>query len=368
MTASTAGYKDTAQSETLPAGLPRVLIVMIDRHLGNLVISLPVIDRLASYFRGAVDVLVDERYACLVRRLRSGARILGYPEQGAKRRTPLANLRPGIVALRAGLRRYSCVIDVGGGTRSATLTLLSLSRRRVGLRDGRMSWVYSRRTDAAEAVHYFDRYARFLRFIGVDGKPSPLNLSAPREARAEIDRTLDRLGRDPGKPLAVFHVGAGDRQRIYPPQQFAAAADLLVRRFGAQVCVIGLPSERDLADTFLAAMTRRRGAFALSIPLDQLLALYERSSVLISNEGGPTHLAAMTDLPIVTLFGPSREDRWKPIRGKDVTILRGAVCDPGCRRSRCIADLKCLMGITPQDIAAAAEPYLMSRQVLSASA
>ena len=107
-----------------------------------------------------------------------------------------------------------------------------------------------------------------------------------------------------------------------------------------------------------AAMRRPDHATCLRLSLTRLVALFDRAAVLVSNESGPTHLSTTTDVPIVTIFGPAKESRWRPVRDRDVTVLRGADCDPACRWQSCAAGLRCLLATTSDDVLDAARPYL----------
>ena len=70
------------------------------------------------------------------------------------------------------------------------------------------------------------------------------------------------------------------------------------------------------------------------------------------------HLAAMTDLPIVAIFGPTPEARWTPVRSDNVSTIRGSACDPTCGQRVCTANSRCMMELSLDDILAAVEPYL----------
>ena len=70
------------------------------------------------------------------------------------------------------------------------------------------------------------------------------------------------------------------------------------------------------------------------------------------------HLAAMTNLPIVGIFGPTPEARWLPVRSDNVTAIRGAACDPACCHRLCHADSRCMMELSVDVILAAANVYL----------
>lgn len=354
---SNAGPR-TEHVTILPPEQRNVLVVMIDHHMGNFVISLPVVHRLLSHFHEPPDLLVDERYLALARTLPRVGRVLGYPGQGRRRRGIVGNLRP--MALMAGLalRRYRAVIDVSGGQRAAILSAATLARRRLGLDDSKCSSLYTDRTPTAGAVHAFDRYCRVLAAIGQERRPPLLRLRASKEAHVALQARLRENALPDGAPLAVIHPSAGRPNRRWPAERFAAVADEMAQQRGMSVCIIGAPGERELMDEVRGGMRSAASARCLVLPLDQLLALLERAAIVLSNESGPTHLAAMTEVPIVTLFGPSKEEVWRPIREDNTRVLRGATCDTRCGKRRCFADRRCLLSLEAREMAEAAHQLL----------
>ena len=71
---------------------------------------------------------------------------------------------------------------------------------------------------------------------------------------------------------------------------------------------------------------------------------------MICNDSGPMHLATMTNMPLVAIYGPTNEARFGPLREKNVGIVRSRECDVGCNRHSCVTDYPCLMKITPDDV------------------
>lgn len=331
-----------------------VLLVMINHHVGNFVVSLPFLHALAAHFGDRVDVLVDSRFACLARLLPGIRSVIPY-EQHDRRSSRLRHAcRFLALARRLAFGRYDLAVDVGGGIQSVTLTLLTLARRRVGLRDSRRSWAYSERLPSFDGPHASDRFMPFMKWMGVETKPSVL-LEAGPGARTEV---LNRLPILKDRRAVVVHAGAGYAFRQWPRERFLAVAGEVIRRWNRPIVFIGAPGEEAALKSLVAELRQSGAAFSLIADLDIVVALYERSDLLISNESGPTHLAAATRLPIVTIFGPSKETKWRPVRETDVTILRGRVCPPECRWGRCAHDLACIMDLQVGDVLAAAAPYL----------
>jgi len=346
-----------------------VLLVMIDGHLGNFVISLPVIAALLDYFHAAPEVIVDARYAPLIRRLPGVGRVRVYPEQGRRRRGLVRNVAPLAAMVGAGLRRYRAVIDFGGGQRTAYYTAATLARRRFGLAMNRRSGLYSHPVKAQGLLHAYHRYAALLACIGRRTLP-PLVRLRPRAAVVEeVEAYLASLLPEPGAPLVLIHAGASKAWRQWPTERFAQVADRLVERRGVNIGLIGAPAERPVMEALREAMVRRDAACVLSLPLESLLALYERAALLLSNESGPTHLAAATELPIATVFGPTEESKWRPLRDERTIILRGAACDPACAREHCAAGNRCLTSLECGAVLEAAERLLAApraREAVSA--
>ncbi len=353
----------TKMPPTLPPSLRRVLLLLIDHHLGNTVITLPVARELADYFQSDVDVLVDERYLDLATLALPKARLIPYPAQSRKRRGLRRNLAP--LRLMAGLlqRRYDAVIDLTSGIRAATLTLCNLASRRVGFADAPRSWSYTMRIPAPDLPHAFDRYCAML---GIIGKPSGYrppftSLQPPQEAIESAMQAVDLVipPRDARPaPLFVCHPSAGAPMRCWPPERFAQVGDWLLQQYGGRLVIIGTPGEAALGETVLSAMQSREQAGFLSLPLMQLLGLFASASLLFSNESGPTHLAAATTLPIITIFGPTHEEIWRPIREERLTTIRGASCDPGCGKRHCVAGNRCMNELTVDMMIAAIQPLL----------
>ncbi len=285
----------------------------------------------------------------LVERLPGVGRVYAYPMQRDDQRRKQAHLgRLLRLFFTLFARRYHAVIDLTGGIRSTTLCLCTASFKRIGLADGRRAWSYSHRIDDEHGAHAYERYALILHAIGRTDLPAPVYLAANDESRTRVSAALaGAFGETlaPDQPLVVMHPSAGKAYRCWPPERFAAVADGLARQRNARTVIIGTPAEQEVGDRIRSAMTQPEAARYLAMPVADLLALFERCAVMVSNESGPTHLAAATDLPIVTIFGPTPEDAWRPIRLEKTVTLRGADCDPRCGKRKCFADHRCLIDL-----------------------
>ncbi len=279
-----------------------------------------------------------------------------YPAQRdayAARRKPL----PAILRVWAGgvAARYDAVLDLSGGKWSAAVTGASRARHRVGFADTRWSWCYNRRLDrpaeSADGPHALDRYAVALR--AVDAEPG----ARPRAVR--LSAADAESGLDPARRWVVMHPFAGKTRRQWPAERFAQVARRLIDTRGVGVLVVGAPGDRAAGRALATRVQRPEAVHFRCPPLPQLLAIFGQAALLISNESGPTHLVATTRVPIVTIFGPTAEAAWRPLRDDRLTLLRGAACHPGCAAAAaCVAEPSCLTALTVDAVQAAANAYL----------
>jgi ADP-heptose:LPS heptosyltransferase len=230
------------------------------------------------------------------------------------------------------------VIDLAATIQSTALTFASCCRNRLGFVEARRNRIYTHRV-ARETQSYTPfRYAQMLTLVGESPVVAPMTLKALAGEHERCDHLLRSLGVDPRRPIVVIHPKTGklketDAVRCWPEERFAELSARLTRHYGHQVCLIGSPDEMEGLERIRRAAGEKSRIAPFVAPVNVLLALFEKGKVLISNEGGPTHLAATTRIPIVTVFGPTPESRWRPFRDRDILLLRGAQCAPACLKA-----------------------------------
>jgi ADP-heptose:LPS heptosyltransferase len=74
---------------------------------------------------------------------------------------------------------------------------------------------------------------------------------------------------------------------------------------------------------------------------------------MVSNDSGPPHFAAVTDMPTIVLFGPETPALYGPL-GRMTAITAGLACSPcvsaaNHRRTAC-TDPVCMAAIAPERV------------------
>ena len=343
--------KEIDFSRILSPEAGRVAILMIDPHLGNFVLAVPVIAALSNYVEGGVDLVVAEQHVCLANLVISPERVIPYAQEKERR-----TIRQGLYFLQLAvtlfLKRYDAVITLGASVRDASITACTRAPVRVALSGARRRRVYTDIVRRKEPdAHICDWYAGILSVIGQEGRPPHIQIKPTGPACIQLEHILQGKKSQPNIPVAVIHSTAGKPYRRWPSERFAQVADGVIQHWNMDVCFIGGPDEIPLVEDTISLMGHGERAFCLVETLDLLLALFTRAALLISNESGPTHLAAaMTTIPIVTIFGPTIEANWRPIRDHGVIILKSPSCCQATNDKQCTQGLSCLTDIQVDDV------------------
>jgi ADP-heptose:LPS heptosyltransferase len=171
--------------------------------------------------------------------------------------------------------------------------------------------------------------------------------------------------------VVVIHVSAGNPFRTWPAESFGALAVGLVRRnANRRVILVSGPSDQDAAARIADNARRQLDAggperatrvdvTAAEFDLAELRALVSRAAVYIGGDSGPLHVAGTTATPIVALLGPTLPERsrpWRDDRCVTEIVDAGALpCRPCHQRACAPGDFRCLTGIAPERVIAAAE-------------
>ena len=188
---------------------------------------------------------------------------------------------------------------------------------------------------------------------------------------AEIREMQDRLARFTGQavtpPIILLNANASDLipLRRWSLESYIEVAQRLLARFPeTYVAFTGAKNEASKAQDLVARVGSPR-CFSLAgeTTLRQLLVLYGLADVLVTNDSGPAHFAALTPIHTVTLFGPETPLLFAALTPRNTPLWAGIACSPcvsalNNRQSAC-RDNVCMQRITPdQTFEAVCKSYL----------
>lgn len=113
--------------------------------------------------------------------------------------------------------------------------------------------------------------------------------------------------------LAVLNPGGNNPAKRWPPERFAAMADWLATEHGLACVINASPAEVEIARAIQNAPSKQPACLAdHGGSLASLKGVLARSSLMVTNDTGPRHMAAALGVPVVSLFGPT-DHRWTTI-------------------------------------------------------
>ena len=193
-----------------------------------------------------------------------------------------------------------------------------------------------------------------------DFKPDPADHPLPLfqaavEETAGVRALLAAHTGQPGEvpPLILLNANASDLipLRRWRLDGYVELAGRLLDAFPeVRIAFTGAPEEAGKAQALVRQVDSAR-CFSLAgeTTLRQLLVLYTLADVLVTNDSGPAHFAALTPIHTVTLFGPETPLLFAALTPRNTPLWAGIACSPcvsalnnrqsACRNNVCMTRL-----------------------------
>ncbi len=368
----------TSPSADLPNRDFRKILLIKLSAVGDVVNTIPVLNKLRRRYPAArLDWLVTPAIAELLRHNPAITNVIEFAREDWStpwRLTPFFNY----ARLAAKLRKtgYDLVIDMHGQVRTAVFTLASGAPVRIGFDRPRASvWDASPRTFPPEArkhawqgaregswlaythhipvptldLHAVDRYLSIGPMLGLEDGLPDFSFPIPRQAADRIDALLDYYGAA-DKKLAVLAPSTIWETKEWRSDGFAEVARQLLQK-GFAVTLIGAGRERDVCEK-VAQLAPGVVNLAGETTLTELAALIRRSTISVTNDSGPMHLAVALDRPVVSIFGPTDPVWIGPYGRADAVLQAGIACSPCYLRqlSRCRHGHACMKDVSARAV------------------
>jgi ADP-heptose:LPS heptosyltransferase len=229
----------------------------------------------------------------------------------------------------------------------ALITFL-LQRPEKGLQEGKSDATYLRTTEAS-VLH--EGKSVIPEVLAQDEELAfPLN---PQDLSA-----AEQMLKGVPRPLIALHPSARDLTRRWPPERFAAAGNILQRRHGGTILIIGDAEAREAGATVAQKLVVPYLNLIGQTSLVVLGGIIRLVAVLLTNDTGPAHIAYALRTPTVTVFGGGSPLLNGPLQPGPFRIVAHAVpCRP-CNYRICPIGYRCLVQITAQDVVAEAEAVM----------
>ena len=168
-----------------------------------------------------------------------------------------------------------------------------------------------------------------------------------------------------GKTLVLVYPSGGILPiRAWPLGHYRRLCAALLAD-GYAVGIVGLQSDKPIARVLLDHCKSPQcvDLTGYTTSVRELLALFYRASLLITNDGGPVHFAALTPIPTIVFFGPETPVLYGSLSENAHCFYSSLPCSPcltayNHRSSPCDGDNQCLKRIPPEQVLAKARRML----------
>lgn len=334
---------------------PHRLVVMSPNWLGDAVMALPAIADLRRAWPGArLVVAARAAVAAMFERAPGVDEVLTLTWKGKR------GGRSAFLADAQRLRAAGCdaAVLLPNSFAAAWLVRRAGVRQRWGYRGDLRSWLLTRGVDKPKgSLHQGAYYQRLVHALGVANGPLVPVLEAQEPDRAAARELLGRHGWDGHRRLVALAPGAAyGSAKQWLPDYFSTLVGELVGHDAATCVLVGGPG--DVAAT-AAVRTSLPAALqphvidaAGATTLHGLIGVLSLADGCVSNDSGAMHVAAALGVPVVALFGPTREHETAPLARPDgaARVLTHAVdCRP-CMLRECPIDHRCMSRLLPAEV------------------
>ncbi|MEK6279265.1 MAG: lipopolysaccharide heptosyltransferase II [Acidobacteriota bacterium] len=163
------------------------------------------------------------------------------------------------------------------------------------------------------------------------------------------------------QPLIALCPGSiNSRAKRWPPERFAALADLFIDELEAEVLLIGSAAEAEVSQEVSARMRNKCINLTGHTDLAELVAVLSVVELLVTNDTGPAHIASALERPTLVIFGPTNPLTTGPFSEMGAIVREPPDCAP-CMLRDCPIDHRCMTAITPDQVFKRAQVMLANK-------
>ena len=172
-------------------------------------------------------------------------------------------------------------------------------------------------------THAAIRNLSILAPFGINTKNLSPTIYSDETDTTAIKSFIDTIPGNSNSPIIGIHAGAGKTQNRWDSNKFAALIEKLAVKFDARFYLsCGGIGDREIIDNILRNSKANIQVFTLP-GMSLLKSLLDQSSLFITNDTGPMHVAAASKTPVISLFGPTNPNMWAPLGEKKLFIRHG---------------------------------------------
>jgi len=255
---------------------------------------------------------------------------------------PNASLLP-VLSLLKRRPAFDVAILFPNSLRVALESWLSRIPRRIGYHGHWRRWLLNQTvSETRKPVPPEHHSLRFLRIAHECGAETSTILDSTSDIQTAVAHQPLKIGLSPGAEY-------GPAKR-WLPERFAEAATKISAQSSAQWILFGTKNDAAIGDQIAAAIGDHCVNRIGFTTLDQLINELRECRLLLTNDTGTMHLAALLGVPVVAIFGSTEPRLTGPLGNGHIVLRHHVECSP-CFLRECPIDFRCMKAVSAQEAA-----------------
>lgn len=206
--------------------------------------------------------------------------------------------------------------------------------------------------------HIVEYYADLLKYLGLRLEHRSLELYLKEDDKRKAEQILSKKNNVREQGLLVGIIPAAGKSwrrdaylKHWPPDNFAQLADKIIENYKAKIIIMGDFYEKEIAKKITENMHYRAMDISGTTTLGELAALINKMEIVITNDGGPLHIAVALGKKTISFFGPVDPKVYGPYppdENRHIVLRKTLDCSPCYRNFRlipCQRNRECLKTI-----------------------
>jgi len=303
------------------------ILVIQTAFIGDVILTLPIVQVLSKELDAIVDFLCIPVTAPVLKNNPYIKDVIIYDKKGKDK--GYAKLKR--ILNRIKYLRYDAIISPHRSARSSFLSYRSMVEKRISFNNSSFKFLYTDIVGYEKNQHEILRNLSLLKPLGLEkNKIIKPELFPDEEDKHTVDLLLKILKVNPEKKFITIAPGSEWLTKRYPEYKYMNLLKLLSKE-DIPVILIGSKRDNELCSFIFdnCENTNVRNA-AGKLTLLQSAELIGKSSLLITNDSAPLHLANAMNTRVFAIFGATvPEFGFYPIGNDDLIFeTKGLKCRP----------------------------------------
>ena len=337
-------------------GPKNILVVRTDR-IGDVVLTLPIANIIKKHFPDSrVSFLIREYTKSLCENNLFINEIITLDEADGKTKI-FSNIRK-------IKKKFDTAIVAYPTFRIALILFLAGIKTRIGSGYRWYSFLFNKKIYEHRKIsehHELEYNIRLLKAIGVEEEVSPstvlFNLHSSPLSRQFVEKELSSRSVNLLNKLIIIHPGSGGSSIDLPPDQMKRLVYLMAQELDVEILITGSKTEKELCESLVVNEKTKNLSGLFDLP--ELIALIEKSDLIIANSTGPIHIAAALGKYVIGFYPKiisCSDKRWGPYTNNKKIFSPTIDCN-NCTRKTC-EELDCMRSINIDDVLKSVKLFL----------